>query len=157
MNLFKPVFCIFNRRRRKQSGEFDIMENVVVDRGCSEKLIPWENWQEDSVESKIEKYRESLMKIRSSTSEMNQEPDFFNEMTPEIKTANSSLKLNFHAQQPSVQKVTFEIQENFHSSLLASPELGEIIDEDEAQIGWESEDLTEVLKQKRKKNNKLHS
>ena len=25
MNLFKPVFCIFNRRRRKQSGEFDIM------------------------------------------------------------------------------------------------------------------------------------
>ena len=92
-------------------------------------------------------------------------------MAPEIKTTNSSLKLNFHAQ-PSLQdqRVTFEIEENFNPSLLmASPELGEIFDEDEAEVngGWDAdEDITEVLKQQRindrkkraeQKNNKLQS
>ena len=74
-------------------------------------------------------------------------------MTPEIITSNS-LKLNFRTQSsPAVsqQRVTFEVQENF-GNLMASPELGEILDEDEEPVatGWEAdEDLSQVLKQQR--------
>lgn len=74
-------------------------------------------------------------------------------MTPEIKTSNA-LKLNFRAQPSPVQKVTFEVQENFSPSLMTSPELGEIMDEEEvsaAADGWDADesDLSEVLKQQR--------
>ena len=71
-------------------------------------------------------------------------------MTPDIKTSNN-LKLNFHLQPNPTQKVTFELQENFSSSLLASPELGEIFDEELEVAGWDAddEDFSEVLRQQR--------
>lgn len=78
INLLKSLACIFQKRRRKQSGEF-IMENVVVEK--SEKIVPWEitNWDDNSIESKIDAYRSSLIKIRANqANETNQEPDFFN-------------------------------------------------------------------------------
>ena len=80
INLLKSVACIFHKRRRKQSGEF-IMENVVVEK--SSRIVPWEisNWDsvENSIESKIDAYRSSLIKIRANqTNETNLEPDFFN-------------------------------------------------------------------------------
>lgn len=80
INLLKTIACIFHKRRRKQSGEF-IMENVVVEK--SERIVPWEisNWDnvENSIESKIDAYRSSLMKIRANqANEISREPDFFN-------------------------------------------------------------------------------
>lgn len=80
-------------------------------------------------------------------------------MTPDINTSNS-LKLNFHPLPSPSQKVTFEVQENFSPTLLASPELGEILDEEEASTadGWDAdEDLGEVLKQQRMEERRKRS
>merc|ERR1712071_456525 len=68
------------------------------------------------------------------------------------------LKLNFnsHPSPNASSKVTFEVQEDFNSLVFASPELGEIIDEEEETAGWdaEEEDLSEVLKQQRTEERK---
>ncbi len=71
-------------------------------------------------------------------------------MTPDIKTSNA-LKLNFRPlPSPQQQKVTFDIQENFDSLLLAPPGLGDILDEDEEITGWDAEeDISDVLKQQK--------
>ena len=78
-------------------------------------------------------------------------------MAPEIKSPNV-LKLNFnsHPSPNASSKVTFEVQEDFNSLVFASPELGEIIDEEEETAGWdaEEEDLSEVLKQQRTEERK---
>ena len=78
-------------------------------------------------------------------------------MTPHIKTQNA-LKLNFNALPSPSQKVTFEVQEDFNSSVFISPELGEIIDEENETVGWDAdEDLSHVLKQQRSEERKKRS
>lgn len=78
-------------------------------------------------------------------------------MTPDIKTHNA-LKLNFNHLPSASQKVTFEVQEDFNSSVFISPELGEIIDEEDETIGWDAdEDLSHVLKQQRSEERKKRS
>lgn len=81
------------------------------------------------------------------------------DMTPNINTANA-LKLNFRSHPTnSFQKVTFDVQEDFVGSIIASPELGEIVDEDEdVQTGWEAdEDLSQVLKKQKMDERKKRS
>ncbi|XP_046446097.1 receptor-binding cancer antigen expressed on SiSo cells-like [Daphnia pulex] len=166
LNVFKRVMCIFNKRRRKPSGDV-IMECVVTESSTDknrDKMIPWNTWEEKpaTVEDHIEQYRKSLTKLRSASEEIAHEPDFFNDMTPEIKTSNS-LKLNFRPlpNQQQQQKVTFDIQENFDSLLLSPPGLGEIVDEDEdpTSTGWDAdaEDINAVLKQQKMEERRKRS
>lgn len=79
-------------------------------------------------------------------------------MTPDIKTSNS-LKLNFRPlPSPQQQKVTFDIQENFDSLMLAPPGLGVIVDEDDSTTGWDAEeDMSEVLKQQKMEERRKRS
>lgn len=82
-------------------------------------------------------------------------------MTPEIKTSNS-LKLNFRSHPSPTQKVSFEIQENFSPTLLASPELSEIVDDEEDMAnvnGWDADadDISEVLKMQRMEERRKRS
>lgn len=83
LNMFKRVMCIFNKRRRKPSGDI-VMESVVTDGSTDrsrEKMIPWNSWDENkpvTVEDHIEQYRKSLTKLRSASEEIAHEPDFFN-------------------------------------------------------------------------------
>ncbi|KAK4018316.1 receptor-binding cancer antigen expressed on SiSo cells [Daphnia magna] len=167
LNMFKRVMCIFNKRRRKPSGDV-IMESVITESSSDrsrEKMIPWNSWDENkpvTVEDHIEQYRKSLTKLRSASEEIAHEPDFFNDMTPEINTSNS-LKLNFRpvTNLQQQQKVTFDIQENFDSLLLSPPGLGDILDEDEdpSSTGWDadSEDINAVLKQQKMEERRKRS
>lgn len=83
LNMFKRVMCIFNKRRRKPSGDV-IMESVITESSSDrsrEKMIPWNSWDENkpvTVEDHIEQYRKSLTKLRSASEEIAHEPDFFN-------------------------------------------------------------------------------
>lgn len=82
LNVFKRVMCIFNKRRRKPSGDV-IMECVVTESSTDknrDKMIPWNTWEEKpaTVEDHIEQYRKSLTKLRSASEEIAHEPDFFN-------------------------------------------------------------------------------
>lgn len=74
-------------------------------------------------------------------------------MAPEIKTSSSGLLLSFGPQRDHQKnKVTFEVQENFSSTFLATPGLGEMNDEDgeEATIGWETDiDVNQMIKQQK--------
>jgi len=78
-------------------------------------------------------------------------------MTPNIKT-NNALELNFNPIPNPSQRVTFEVQEDFNSSVFISPELGEILDEEDRTVGWDAdEDLSHVLKQQRSEERKKRS
>lgn len=95
LNVFRRVLCIFQKRRRKPSGD-EVMENVIVVGGnenkSGEKLVPWNTWDEDpsAVQNQIDKYRNSLSKIRAASNqdinnssalpppdETEPEPDYF--------------------------------------------------------------------------------
>lgn len=89
LNVFKRALCILQKRRRKPSGDA-IITGVVIDDGRSgrpDKLVPWNSWEEEmnakpaTVEDHIEQYRKSLAKLRTTTEEAPQEPDFFNVST----------------------------------------------------------------------------
>jgi len=162
VTLFKRVLCIFQKRRRKPSGDEIIMENVVID-NCKrnqDQFVPWNSWDDNrppTVEDHIEQYRKSLTKLRTASEEIAHEPDFFNDMTPNIKT-NNALELNFNPIPNPSQRVTFEVQEDFNSSVFISPELGEILDEEDRTVGWDAdEDLSHVLKQQRSEERKKRS
>jgi len=83
VTLFKRVLCIFQKRRRKPSGDEIIMENVVID-NCKrnqDQFVPWNSWDDNrppTVEDHIEQYRKSLTKLRTASEEIAHEPDFFN-------------------------------------------------------------------------------
>ena len=81
--------CLFNKRRRKPSGDVVNMETVVIDNGRSSndnQMVSWNTWEEEmnarrepaTVEEHIEQYRKSLAKLRTASEEIAQEPDFFN-------------------------------------------------------------------------------
>ncbi|KAE9553284.1 hypothetical protein FO519_003497 [Halicephalobus sp. NKZ332] len=126
LNSIKKIINVITGKKEKRIGELHLQPTAVVSDGFPQQVDyssgqhtvssnEWNTWTDKSfgVESKIEEYRRRQQEQlqRKKSKELPQEPDYFNDLRPDIKAAK---RLDIH--QPGStsipRKHLFEFDEN---------------------------------------------
>ncbi|KAG9433540.1 receptor-binding cancer antigen protein expressed on SiSo cells [Apis mellifera carnica] len=162
LGVFRRAMCCFRRRRRSSCDSIPLSAIGVVPNTLNitqPELEHWDQWEEnpvvivpdrpvDTIQAKIEQYRQQASKPPESTEE--QQPDFFENMTPKITTQTKILIKDKSLENTSWNSTKFAVI----NDPIPSNELGEW--EDNA-VGWEEEttkefgDPTKTLREQKRK------
>ncbi|XP_033230643.1 receptor-binding cancer antigen expressed on SiSo cells [Belonocnema kinseyi] len=159
---FRRAMCCFRRRRRSSCDSIPlsaigVVPNLTNNRG---ELIQWEQWEENPVvvvpdkpinpiQEKIEQYRQQASRP-TDPSEEEQQPNFFEDMTPRITRQTKILIRDKKSNSANKNSTKFAVI----TDPIPTNELKEW--EDNA-AGWEEEtveefgDPTEVLREQKRR------
>ncbi|XP_033347324.1 receptor-binding cancer antigen expressed on SiSo cells-like [Bombus vosnesenskii] len=163
LGVFRRAMCCLRRRRRSSCDSIPLSTIGVVPNTVNNTTQPelehWDQWEENpvvvvpdkpvnTVQAKIEQYRQQISKLPESTEE--QQPNFFENMTPKITTQTKILVKDKASENTSWNASKFAMA----NDLMPSNELGEW--EDNA-VGWEEEttkefgDPTKTLREQKRR------
>lgn len=164
LGVFRRTLCCFRRRRRSSCDPIPLSESggelpiVVINRLVNDKQEQetWDQWGEnpvvivpdDSVQSKIDQYRQQISKPPDSSEEP--QINFFEDMTPKITKQKKILLRNENAEQSSMNLSKFAVA----TDRIPTNEL-EIWEDN--KTGWEEEtveefgDATHALREQRRR------
>jgi len=161
LNSLKKIINVVTGKKEKRIGELHFQPTAVVTDGFSQQVNyspgyqasssnEWNTWTDKSfgVESKIEEYRRRQQEqLQKKKSKEPQEPDYFNDLRPDIRAAK---RLDIHnpGHSAAPRKNLFEFNENdIQLPQINGTELGELdLDSGNQEAGaWDAEmDLNEV-------------
>ncbi|CAD7090103.1 unnamed protein product [Hermetia illucens] len=150
---FRRALCCFSRRRKPSQTDCEILQsvNVVSDTGRSTEggEKDWNSWDDTprTVQEHIDHYRQKLARP-PTPKEPEPEPDFFQDMTPQIKPQP---KIFIPTKLESTQTDFSRLQATTDIPIPLAADLQDWAEEDPG--GWEeldSETATQLIREKRK-------
>ncbi|XP_008555323.1 receptor-binding cancer antigen expressed on SiSo cells [Microplitis demolitor] len=161
LSIFRRALCCLRRRRRSSCDSIPLSAVGVIPNSVNNKVEQenWEQWDENpvvvvsnkpcnSVQSKIEQYRQQIAKVPEQNEET--QVDFFQDMTPKITKQKKIILRDPKTEETSMNLSKFAIA----SERVPTNELETW---DENATGWEEEtteefgDPTEEIREQRRR------
>lgn len=117
--VFRRAMCCLRRRRRSSCDSIPLSAVGVVPNNTNTELEKWDHWEENPVvvvpdrpvnvvQSKIEQYRQQVAKSTEPPDE-EQQPNFFEDMTPRITRQTKILIKDKKAENASKSSIKFAV------------------------------------------------